>query len=237
MLYICHQMSLIMFHCSPFSHTGLMFMPDPLPYHPQSFTYRAKRPFLPSKLDDIMMHILDKSQAPFDFTANNIIRAKGFVWLANYPQVQGDFSLAGKHYSVVPGNPWWAEIDKTNWPENLERDIAPLWDETYGDRQQEIVIIGQNLNRDAITKALDECLVSEESMKKGGQEIWNTTVKELGDPFQDTWGPALAEAAGGGGGLHHDHEHHHAHGDFCAHGHGHEYHHHQNNAEEKKNDT
>ena len=72
-------------------------------------------------------------------------------------------------------------------------------------------------------------------MKKGGQEIWNATVKELGDPFQDVWGPALA--AGRGGGLHHDHEHHHAHGDFCAHGHGHEYHHHQNNAEEKKNDT
>jgi G3E family GTPase len=114
--------------------------------------------------------VLEQSEAPFD--SSLVLRAKGFIWLANCPQLQGDFSLAGNHYSLLPGNPWWAEIDKSHWPENLERDIAPLWDEQYGDRQQEIVIIGQDLDKDAICQALEECLVPLESMKIGGQESW-----------------------------------------------------------------
>jgi len=177
--------------------------PETEEYGIGSFTYRAIRPFLPNKFDNIMDDILQKSQAPFD--TSNIIRAKGFIWLANRPQSQGDFSLAGNHYSLNPGNPWWAEIDKSNWPDNLEKAIAPLWREPYGDRQQEIVIIGQSLDREAITKALDACLVPDESMEIG-KELWEKMVQDLGDPFQDVWDSVLWEESGS---THHHHDHHH----------------------------
>ena len=181
--------------------------PETEEYGIQSFTYRAIRPFLPHKLSNVLQAMLEGSQAPFDKdNANQIIRAKGFVWLANCPQLQGEFSLAGNHYTLVPGNPWWAEIDKSHWPENLERDIAPLWHEPYGDRQQEFVVIGQSLDKDAIIQCLNECLVPADSMEDGGQPLWDRLVAEHGDPFQDDWDAAIAQAQEAG----HDHSHEHS---------------------------
>ena len=158
-------------------------------------------------MDKVLENMLGGLQAPFD--SSNVLRAKGFIWLANCPALQGDFSLAGNHYSLLPGNPWWAEIDKSHWPENLERTIAPLWHEPYGDRQQEIVIIGQNLDQEAVCKALNECLVSDDSMKVG-QELWKKTVQKSGDPFKETWDAAiiLAQKEGLGSHDHHSHDHH-----------------------------
>jgi G3E family GTPase len=163
--------------------------PETEEYGIGNFTYRATRPFQPDKLNNVLEDLMEKSKAPFD--SSNVIRAKGFMWLANCPQLQGAFSLAGNHYSLLPGDPWWAEIDRSHWPQNLEKHIAPLWREPYGDRQQEIVIIGQRLDEAAICKAFDECLVPEESMG-AGQEVWDGMVNESGDPFQESWDAAIA---------------------------------------------
>ena len=182
--------------------------PETEEYGIGSFTFKAIRPFLPHKLNEVLEAMLHKSPAPFD--TSTILRAKGFIWLANCPQLQGEFSLAGNHYSLLPGNPWWAEIDKSHWPENLERDIAPLWHEPYGDRQQELVIIGQSLDKDAITSALNKCLVSEEEMSLG-QEVWDSLCLENGDPFQEAWDEAIALAQKEGHDHSHDHEHDHHH--------------------------
>lgn len=153
------------------------------------------------------------AKTSFPYTESVVLRGKGFLWFANCPQLQGDFSLAGNHYSVLPGNPWWAEIDKGDWPTNLERDIAPLWHEPYGDRQQELVIIGQSLDQKAITASLEACLVSEEEFSKG-QEAWYVSCNEGGDPFAEDWDSALQTAIAA-----HDHEHEHGH----DHGHSHEH--------------
>ena len=165
--------------------------PETEEYGIGSFTYRARKPFLPHKLKNMLEDLLEKESPPFD--SSIILRAKGFVWLANRPELQGDFSLAGSHYSLLPGNPWWAEIDKSHWPKTLEQAIAPLWDESYGDRQQEIVCIGQSLDKEAVCKAFDACLVSDHSMQTG-QEVWNGMVNETGDPFQETWDTAITLA-------------------------------------------
>ena len=44
--------------------------------------------------------------------------------------------------------------------------------------RQELVFIGQGFDRDAVTKVLDDCLLSEEEVLKG-KEYWKT----LNDPF------------------------------------------------------
>ena len=118
------------------------------------------------------------------------------------------------------------EIDKSHWPENLEKDIAPLWDEIHGDRQQEIVIIGQSLNKDEITQALNKCLISEEEMK-GGQEAWDHICSQIEDPFQADWDAAieLAQNEMHDHGHDHNHGHSHHHDESCKGDHGHSHDH------------
>ena len=78
---------------------------------------------------------------------------------------------------------WWAAIPKEQWPENLERDIAPLWDALYGDRQQELVVIGKGLDENAVRALLDDCLLRDNEMS-GGPEAW----AQFEDPFADEEG-------------------------------------------------
>ena len=189
--------------------------PETEEYGISSFTFRALRPIVPHLLYEVLENMLTKSSPPYNESV--VLRAKGFLWFANCPQLQGDFSLAGNHYSVLPGNPWWAEIDKADWPENLERDIAPLWHEPYGDRQQEFVIIGQSLDQKAITESLEACLVSEEEFTKG-QEAWYEICNEGGDPFAEAWDEALQSAIAA---HEHKHEHEHEHGHDHGHSHDH----------------
>lgn len=179
--------------------------PETIEYGISSITFRAWIPFHPDRLHKTLESMLAKRNAPYDTSV--ILRAKGFVWLANRPQFQGNFSLAGNHYSLLPGNPWWAEIAKESWPENLEAAIAPLWREPHGDRQQELVLIGQSLDRQAIVENLETCLLNVDEMGLG-PEGWEKFVQRTGDPFRDAWDRAL-EVAENDDSHHHDHDHQH----------------------------
>ena len=50
---------------------------------------------------------------------------------------------------------------RNDWPEGLEEAILPLWDETHGDRQTELVVIGRHMDRTSVEAALKSCLLSE----------------------------------------------------------------------------
>ena len=53
--------------------------------------------------------------------------------------------------------------------------MAQTWDPEYGDRRNELVFIGIDLDKEAITKQLDECLINTKEM----EQDWNT----LEDPY------------------------------------------------------
>ena len=90
----------------------------------------------------------------------------------------------------------------------MEDALEPLWYEPHGDRQQEIVIIGQSLDRDVVTKILDACLLSEDEMKMG-EEAWNHMSVDAGDPFYEDWYNAIEAAPIGEDDHGHSHDHHH----------------------------
>ena len=81
---------------------------------------------------------------------------------------------------------WWAAAPQGYWPADQKRidEIEALFEGDHGDRRQEIVFIGVNMNKDKITEDLNSCLISGEDFKKG-QDHWDL----MHNPFV----PALSE--------------------------------------------
>ncbi|WP_371195994.1 zinc metallochaperone GTPase ZigA [Glaciecola sp. SC05] len=146
-------------------------VPETLEYGIDSFSYTARRPFYPEK---IYQFFHNTSQF------GTLLRSKGYFWLATRPQFAGQWSQAGgiAHYGY--GGMFWLAVPKSQWPDDpayLE-SISKQWEEPFGDMRQELVFIGQNLDKEALISALDECLLNDSDLSKG-QSYW----KSLNDPF------------------------------------------------------
>ena len=135
-----------------------------------SFVYRARRPFHPGRLAKLI------ESDVFD----EIIRSKGLCWLATRPEWAGFWSQAGGVYSLDPLGRWWADVPRDDWPDDAEivAEIQSQFEGQHGDRRQEVVLIGQNLNVTEIEAALDKCLLTDLELIQGPAD-WG----RLDDPF------------------------------------------------------
>ena len=129
-------------------------VPETEEYGVSSFVYRARRPFHPQKVHDILNGPLP-----------GVIRAKGHFWIATRPEWLAEFSLAGALSSVKPMGMWWATVPQERWPDHPQARayLEQHWQEPFGDRRQELVFIGAGMDRAAITAALDSALIGDET--------------------------------------------------------------------------
>ncbi|WP_257275826.1 MULTISPECIES: zinc metallochaperone GTPase ZigA [unclassified Endozoicomonas] len=150
-------------------------VPETEEYGIGSFSYTARRPFHPEKFYQFLHTARDYGK---------LIRSKGYFWLATRPEFAGQWSQAGGIARYGFAGMFWKAIPKENWPtdEDYLASIKSNWVDPFGDMRQELVFIGQALDQQAITKALDDCLLTEGEVLKG-KEHWAT----LSDPFPD-WG-------------------------------------------------
>ncbi len=146
-------------------------VPETEEYGIGSFCYEARRPFNPEKFYKFLHSTEDYGK---------LIRSKGYFWLASRPQFAGSWSQAGGIAQYGFAGMFWKAVPKENWPADEEyvKSIEKQWVEPFGDMRQELVFIGQGYDKDAVTQALDECLLSEEEVLRG-VEYWKT----LKDPF------------------------------------------------------
>ncbi|SDG14662.1 GTPase, G3E family [Onishia taeanensis] len=146
-------------------------LPETEEYGISSFAYHARRPFHPQKFFDLLHS---------DWLGKDLLRSKGFFWLASRPHFAGQWSQAGgiAHYGFA--GMFWKAVDEANWPDDPDFRAAILdkWQEPFGDMRQELVFIGQHLDKARIREALDACLLSNEELI-AGRELWLT----LPDPF------------------------------------------------------
>ncbi|MEO1378947.1 MAG: GTP-binding protein, partial [Pseudomonadota bacterium] len=124
--------------------------PETEEYGVVSYVYRARQPFIPEKIN-----------AALNGALPGVIRAKGHLWLATRPDWVAEYSLAGVLSSIKPMGTWWATVPKERWPEHSSvlSYIEQHWSEPWGDRRQELVFIGSDIDWPALKEKLDACLV------------------------------------------------------------------------------
>jgi len=76
------------------------------------------------------------------------------------------WALAGKHFELKQYAAWWQCVPRDEWPTDPQelKNIHKDFEGKYGDHRQELVFIGVKMNRVAIIKALDECLLTDSEM-------------------------------------------------------------------------
>ncbi|MCB5187741.1 zinc metallochaperone GTPase ZigA [Methylobacillus caricis] len=148
-------------------------VPETEEYGIRSFVYRARRPFNPQRL----WHWLHSNWP-------GVVRSKGYFWIASRPAYCVNWSQAGAVTRHELAGYWWAATPKSYWPQDSESlaHINSRFSGEFGDRQQEIVIIGINMDKTALSAAFDQCLLTDSEMAMG-MPGW----RALPDPFP-AWG-------------------------------------------------
>ena len=140
-------------------------VPETEEYGVTSHTFRARRPFDPQAIHDLLNGDLP-----------GVIRAKGHFWIATRPEWLAEFSLAGALSSISPLGTWWASVPSDRWPDNpaLKNYLDANWLEPWGDRRQELVFIGAGIDWPRLKARLDAALLPDD---------FNPETAALEDPF------------------------------------------------------
>jgi G3E family GTPase len=147
--------------------------PETEEYGISSFVFKAKKPFHPERL----LNYLNSDDW------DNVIRSKGYMWLATRNDYGAMWSQAGTSCKLEPAGKWMAIVPEEEWP--VQDDISKdkwrsMISGEFGDRRQEFVIIGKNLDKERLVKNLSTCLLNEEELNLGFNG-WSN----LKDPFPE----------------------------------------------------
>ena len=116
-----------------------------------TYVYFRRAPMSLSLFDEFVARLWPKG----------IIRTKGICYFDDEQDTCYVFEQAGKQVSIRNAGQWYATMP----PAQLEQFLADNpdarrdWDPQVGDRMQKLVFIGQHLDKEAIARALDRCLV------------------------------------------------------------------------------
>ncbi|WP_412850683.1 GTP-binding protein [Chryseobacterium sp. PMSZPI] len=149
-------------------------IPETEEYGIGSMVFRNKRPFHPMKLWKYIHEIYPEG----------IIRAKGLFWLASRPNDALNFSQAGGSFRLEKAGVWWSSmpmkyrVQYSAFIQNQEF-IESRWDKDWGDRINELVFIGQHIDKAQIMRDLQNCLINDQ------EKEWYHQGRSFQDPFPE----------------------------------------------------
>ncbi|QPC46482.1 GTP-binding protein [Mangrovibacillus cuniculi] len=132
-------------------------VPESEEYGISSFVFRASKPFHPERLMNWM------NQWPME-----IVRSKGFLWLATRNNMSGLLSQAGSSVTLQGAGEWVATYSEEEQKEQFKEDPSLLenWHPIFGDRKNEIVLIGIHMDEEEIRNDLEKCLLTNEELEQ-----------------------------------------------------------------------
>ncbi|MFT6138685.1 MAG: G3E family GTPase [Roseivirga sp.] len=151
---------------------GIAHSPESEEYGIGSFVYRNAKPFHPQRF---------LSYVSRDFPTT-IIRSKGIFWIASRQDKAILWSQAGGSLKAEIYGRWWASVSlkeramNAAYMENQD-EIQQKWDKKWGDRMNELVFIGQDMDKEKITKDLNDCILTD----------YEAIGLDSGNDFEDQW--------------------------------------------------
>ncbi len=127
-----------------------------------SFVFQARRPFHPERFADLL-----------DSFPENVVRSKGHFWLAGREKTALMLNVAGRSIRIAPGGEWVATLPAEEREELLKSnpELEETWDEKWGDRGTQLVVIGTEMDHDAIERRLEGCLLTNGEMDADWNEF------------------------------------------------------------------
>jgi len=155
---------------------GSNHKPETDEYGISSFIYQADRPFHPDRLESLL------KRGSF----HGVLRSKGFVWSASDHIFSVEWSQAG-FATCLKASVQWLEEPRSKWPP----EAAKYQDNPYGDRRQELVFIGNDMNENEIRQTLANALLTDTEFALGpeGWSSWQKLVT-IEEPNDDREEPA-----------------------------------------------
>lgn len=165
--------------------------PETEAYGITSFVYRARRPFHPLRF----LALVEQGMA-------GVMRSKGFFWLASRMDWVGELSTVGGATQHQAAGFWFAARERVDaglidapidpaqplsaalpapWQVRDPDEYAAmekLWDPRFGDRRQEIVLIGIDLKEAVLRAEFDQALLTDAEFALG-PALW----QRFADPF------------------------------------------------------
>ncbi|ELY94018.1 cobalamin synthesis protein P47K [Natrialba chahannaoensis JCM 10990] len=120
-----------------------------------SFVFEARRPFHPERFAALLDRFPDA-----------VVRSKGHFWLANREDEALTVNVAGQSIRVAPGGQWLDSLPAAERQEQLESnpELESMWHERWGDRHNRLVLIGAEMDHEAVRTNLEECLLTDEEL-------------------------------------------------------------------------
>ena len=145
--------------------------PETEEYGISSFVYRARRPFHPLRF-----------AMTVDRGLEGVLRSKGFVWISSRPNECHTFSIAGGTTTMASSGPWMAchgtrkQILREH--PHMADYFDRVWRGVWGDRRQELVLIGIDMDCARLTADFDRCLLTDAEMDAGAS-TWYRHEEEM----------------------------------------------------------
>jgi len=125
-----------------------------------SFVFHSRRPFHPERFAALL-----------DEFPDNIVRSKGHFWIAGREEIALTLNVAGQSVRVGAGGRWVATLPEEQRVEQFENNpmLEKLWNDQWGDRGTQLVVIGREMDHDAVRERFESCLLTDEEM----DESWD----------------------------------------------------------------